>query len=275
LVIDGLVVRALTRDDFDAVHTAFVEAFSDYVVKLSPTRDQLAEMTTRRGYVPEASVGVFEGSRMVAFTLNGIDGTAAYDTGTGVVPSHRRRGLGRDMLSFLEPRLRERGCTRYVLEVLEANHPARALYRNSGFDETRGLQCWTLAAPSAEPAGAEEFRELALEDVHTRASWCDIEPSWQNTLHSIERARDSFVVIGNEHGHAVLFPSNGDVPQLAVRPDARCRGIGSALLREVHARAAKPLRIMNVDDRDRHVAAFLERAGAQHMVRQIEMVKAL
>ena len=53
-----MVIRPLSASDFDTVHAAFVDAFSDYVVPLSPTREQLAEMITRRGWVPEASVGV-------------------------------------------------------------------------------------------------------------------------------------------------------------------------------------------------------------------------
>jgi GNAT superfamily N-acetyltransferase len=178
------------------------------------------------------------------------------------------------MLAYLEPRLRERGCTRYVLEVLEANRAARSLYLDTGFVETRGLQCWTFAPerPAKAPAG---IVRLDLDRVRERASWCDVEPSWQNTLHSIARARDPFVVIGNDDGHAVVFPSNGDVPQLAVRPEARRRGVGTRILEAAYAEAGKPLRIMNVDERERGVAAFLERVGAQRMVRQLEMVKSL
>jgi GNAT superfamily N-acetyltransferase len=266
-----MVMRPLTHEDFDRVHAAFVEAFSDYVVKLSPTREQLAEMTTRRGYVPEASVGVFEGDRIVAFTLNGIDGTSAYDTGTGVVPSHRRRGLGRAMMDFVEPLLRERGCTQYVLEVLDSNPAAHALYLDRGFADTRGLQCWTWSA-GFQPAGSQASD---LQPGKPRSDWWTLQPSWQNTTHSIQRARDSHVILGDENGYAIVFPSNGDLAQMAVRPEARRRGIGTRLLNEAAQIAGKPLRIMNVDERDEGFAQFLERVGAKRMVRQIEMVKAL
>jgi ribosomal protein S18 acetylase RimI-like enzyme len=252
------------------VHAAFVEAFSDYVVKFSPTREQLAEMTTRRGYVPEASVGVFEGDRIVAFTLNGIHEHSAYDTGTGVVPSQRRRGLGRAMMDFIEPLLRERGCTRYVLEVLDNTPAAHALYLDRGFVDTRGLQCWTLECGSNAAALQRGSVVAAL-----RNEWWDIRPSWQNATHSILRAHDSYVLLGDDDGYAIVFPSNGDLAQIAVRPEARRRGIGTRLLGEAAAVAGKPLRIMNVDERDEGFTRFLERAGAKKTVRQIEMVKAL
>lgn len=271
--MSSLLTRPLRDDDFEAVHTAFTEAFSDYVVKLAPTREQLAEMLTRRGYVADASVGMFDtdrlvpvdSDRLVAFTLNGIDGDAAYDSGTGVVPSHRRQGLGRQMLDFLIPRLRERGCTRYVLEVIEANHAAAELYRSHGFVETRRLQCWSFTSG----------KSVELHDAQIREEWCDVAPSWQNTTASLRRARDQYVVLGDGDGYAVVFPSNGDLPQLAVRPEARRRGEGTRLLQAAATKAGKPLRIINVDAGDEGIAAFLTKAGAVRTVTQLEMIRTL
>jgi len=259
-------MRTLTAGDFDALHAAFIDAFSDYVVKLSPTREQLLEMFTRRGWVPEASVAELDGDAIVAFTVNGIHGDSGYDSGTGVAPSHRRRGLARELMDRSCDLLRERGCTRYVLEVLEGNDKAIALYRDCGFVETRRLQCWSFQ--STTPATMHQSAQAHPE-------WGTSEPSWQNATHSIARARDAHFTIGNDDAYAIVFPSNGDVAQLAVRPSARRRGLGTQLLHAAAAIAQKPLRIMNVDDRDDGTARFLEAAGAQRTVRQIEMLKLL
>ncbi|HYK05529.1 MAG TPA: GNAT family N-acetyltransferase [Thermoanaerobaculia bacterium] len=243
------MIRTLTPADFEAVFAAFADAFSDYVVKLSPTREQLAEMLTRRGYLPEASVGMFDDGRLVAFTLNGVDGERAYDSGTGVVLSHRRRGLGRRIMEASMDVLRERGCASYVLEVIDANAPAVELYRGLGFRETRGLQCWSLTAEAVKAATAVAALRTA----------------WQNSDASVARAKDAHVVLGDERGSVILFPGNGDLAQL--------RGmVDSALLKEAATIAGKPLRIMNVDERDREMAAFLEVAGATKTVRQLEMM---
>ena len=99
-----------------------------------------------------------------------------------------------------------------------------------------------------------------------------MQASWQNSVASIRRANEPFVVIGDERGGVVVFPSNGDVPLLAVAPEHRRKGLGRALLVAAHARAGTRLRIMNIDDRAAGITAFLERCGAQRMVRQIEMV---
>ncbi|HEX7829038.1 MAG TPA: GNAT family N-acetyltransferase [Thermoanaerobaculia bacterium] len=260
------MIRTLTHADFDALHAAFVEAFSDYIVPMKPTREQLAEMFTRRGYVPDVSVAKFEDDRIVAFTANCIDGTRAYDSGTGVVPSYRRSGLARKLMERSFELLRERGCTEYVLEVLEQNEKAHQLYLACGFNETRRFQCWTFDRQSSEP-----MRDSALIAEH----WWTIAPSWQNSTSSVERARDTKVILGNRDAYAIVFPSNGDLPQLAVSPHTRRIGLGTRLLESAATVAGKPLRIINVDDRDTGIARFLEKAGAKKTVRQIEMMKPL
>ena len=116
---------------------------------------------------------------------------------------------------------------------------------------------------------------MRLCDYETVRLWWSIQPSWQNSTTSISRARSPHVILGDDDAYAVLFPENGDLAQLAVKPAARRKGRGRALLDEAAQLAGKPLRIMNVDDRDEGIARFLERAGAKPMVRQIEMVKTL
>jgi ribosomal protein S18 acetylase RimI-like enzyme len=263
-----MVIRPLTAADFEAVFQGFNDAFSDYLVPLTMTREQLAEMQRRRGWVPEVSVAAFEEGRVVAFTLNGIEGDRGYDSGTGVAPSHRRQGLAKEMMRRSFELLRGRGCGSYVLEVLEENEKAVALYRSLGFRETRRFQCWAFEARGLTGSQA---RGTAMAS----SAWWDIEPSWQNSTASILRAGHVHRTIGDDDGYAIVFPDSGDLPQLAVRPESRRKGIGTRLLYEAAALAGKPLRIMNLDDRDPGIAAFLERAGATRTVRQLEMVLAL
>jgi ribosomal-protein-alanine N-acetyltransferase len=52
-----------------------------------------------------------------------------------VRPDHRRRGLGTRLLSHLIEIARRQAIARVTLEVREANHIARSLYRKFGFHE--------------------------------------------------------------------------------------------------------------------------------------------
>ena len=261
--------RTLAGVSFDTLTVAFNDAFSDYDVPMKMTGEQLANMQTRRGYVADASLGAFDGERIVGFVLTGIEGDRAYNSGTGVSPTHRRQHLGRELMLRTFDLLRARGATSYVLEVLEANEKAGALYRSVGFEESRRFQCWTFEATERV-----KTKELANADLDAIAARADVELAWQNSVASIRRAPESHVVLGDERGAAVIFPRSGDLALLAVDRGARRKGLGTLLLNAAATRAAKPIRILNVDDRDEGIAAFLRAAGAKPLVRQIEMMLA-
>ena len=258
-------IRSLLGIDYDEMTAAFNDAFSDYDIPAHYTTEYLRDLVLRRGYRPDLAAGAFDGARLVGFVFNCLGGEEAYNSGTGVVISHRRRGIARRLM---ERSIETLPAKRYLLEVIESNERAAALYRSVGFVETRRFQCWTYEVRDPSPSSRLGMTPK-LDQIR---SWCDMAPSWQNSVASIRRATEPFVVIGDERGGVVVFPSNGDLPLLAVAPEHRRKGLGRALLAAAHARAGKRLRIMNVDDRESGIAAFLERCGAQRMVRQIEMI---
>lgn len=271
-------IRSLAGVGWDALAAAFNAAFADYAVSMALSAEALAAMQRRRGYDAAASVGAFEGGQLAGFALTCLDGDRAYNSGTGVVPAHRRGGLARRLVDAVIERAPAR---RYVLEVIETNAPAIALYRDAGFAPVRRLQCWTFAPPGGTgappPSPPPPDLAPALEDLEALAADADLEPSWQNSLASLRRAAEPFVVLGDprDGGAAVVFPASGDLPLLCVRRPDRRRGLGTRLLAAAAARAERPLRIINLDERAAGVAAFLDAAGATRTVRQLEMVRDL
>jgi len=257
-------IRSLAGVSFETMTEAFNDAFSDYDIPAKYTTEYLTNLVIRRGYRPDLALGAFDGDRLVGFVFNCLDGQEAYNSGTGTAISHRRRGIARQLM---QRSIETLPAKRYILEVIDTNTRAEALYRELGFVETRRLQCWTFRSAAALPPLSKRQQAAALQSIR---SWYDFAPSWQNEVASIRRASEPYIIIGDENCGAVVFPSNGDVPLLAVNPSARRRGLGRALLEEAAARVGKPLRIMNVED---SVAGFLERCDAQKFVRQIEMVR--
>jgi ribosomal protein S18 acetylase RimI-like enzyme len=260
-------IRNLVGQSWATLTEAFNDAFSDYDIPARYTVQYVEQLVTRRGYRPDLALGAFEGERLVGFVFNALDGDRAYNSGTGVVPSHRRQGIARELMqrSISIVPARE-----YVLEVIETNTRAIALYRSLGFDQRRRFQCWTY-----EASQREKITELANVDYDALLAWADVEPSWQNSSASLRRTIEPRCTLGNEDCAAVLVTSNGDVPLLVVRPEARRRGLGTRLLNACATRANRPLRIMNIDDRAAVVAAFLTAAGAKPFIAQLEMVRNL
>lgn len=263
-------VRNLVGLSFETLTAAFNDAFSDYDIPANYPAEYLRQLVTRRGFRPDLAVGAFDADRLVGFVFNCLDGEDAYNSGTGVVISHRRQGIARQLM---QRSIETLPAQRYWLEVIETNRRAHALYRELGFEEPRRLQSWKYETiDNRKPATLRELANVHLRDYEP---FSDMRPSWQNSIRSIERAAEPYVAIGDERAIVVLFPSNGDVPLLAVHPKARRQGHGRALLDLAARRAAKPLRIMNIDDEAHDINAFLERVGATRFVRQVEMVRAL
>ena len=129
-------IRSLGGVRWEELAAAFNEAFSDYAVPMAMTAESLANMQRRRGHVAELSFGAYDGSRLVGFVLTCLEGDRAYNSGTGVVPSHRRTGVARELLDAVIASVPART---YQLEVLEDNAPAIAFYTSAGFVETRRL----------------------------------------------------------------------------------------------------------------------------------------
>src|SRR5205823_10813258 len=138
-------IRSLTGVDFETMTAAFNDAFSDYDIPAKYTTEYMRNLVLRRGYREDLAVGAFDGERLVGFVFNCLDGDAAYNSGTGVVISHRRQGIVRKLMQRSIETLPAR---RYTLEVIDTNTRAAALYRQLGFVETRQLRSWKYVAPT-------------------------------------------------------------------------------------------------------------------------------
>jgi ribosomal protein S18 acetylase RimI-like enzyme len=279
--------RTLEGVAIDELHECFVEAFSDYQVKMDLPIEHLETMLRRRGFVSTASVGAYDGDRLVGLLLNGVrewrGARTAYDTGTGVVPEHRRRGATTGMFREAVRLLRAAGVRQYLLEVIRTNEPAVALYRREGFATTRTFTCYASkreALAILEDKGAVDVRPVLMADIDWRLvrEWWDLEPSWQNSVDSVTAVADSMAAVGAFEGgemvgYGIVEPATGDVPQLAVRPDRRRSGAGSAILHGLLGSTASPrLAVINVEDGPTAAHAFLKDMGFEPFVGQYEMV---
>jgi ribosomal protein S18 acetylase RimI-like enzyme len=130
---------------------------------LSPqVRDML------RGYLWEE-----QGHLAAAVLVQRIGSTPNWVVGTvGVLPSFRRRGLARILLTQSLDYIRGRNGRRVVLGVIDRNVPAYSLYRSLGFAHFGGTVEYDQEAtdpgePPRLPAGYENSK-LARSDWRTR-----------------------------------------------------------------------------------------------------------
>jgi ribosomal protein S18 acetylase RimI-like enzyme len=274
----------LENTSIEKLHEAFLEAFSDYQVKMDLPLLTLENMLKRRGYVAEASIGASENDTLVGFLLNGIrpwnGKLTAYDTGTGVIKTHRRQGITSSMFLSTKELLIEKGVEQYLLEVIQSNTSAVQLYKKQGFEILREFLCFNLDKNEYTPITTYETIHLDRIDedkwIELKRFW-DFNPSWQNSIDSVNAAAGAFVysmvsVDDNIVGYGIIDKNTGDIPQIAVDKNYRGRGIGRSIFTDLlKSTESNNIKILNVDDKCSSMRDFLLHLGFNHFVSQYEM----
>jgi ribosomal protein S18 acetylase RimI-like enzyme len=284
----GLIMfnyETLENIDMEIIHHAFINAFSDYQIKVDLPLWKLLQMLQRRGYIPEKSMGAFDDEALVGFILNGLrewnGKLTAYDTGTGVVPEYRKQGLTTNMFHNVLEQLKHEGVEQYLLEVIQQNTSAYELYKKQGFETTRTFSCYKLDKSKLQP-----YNTFAVEHVEgfTAADWeqlkdfWDVQPSWQNSIKSINALSDEFIYSvvrsGNKIvGYGIVEKRAGDIPQIAVDRNFRRKGIAGSIMADLISNTeSSKVAVINVDDHSKVMKDFLSALGFEHYVAQYEMV---
>lgn len=280
-------IRSLAATPFDDICKAFLDAFADYGMTLDKV--SLSDMLKRRGVRMDLSFAAVDKGRIVSFIINGIGNfrgrTMAYDTGTGTIKEYRGLKLTDRIFDFAAHNLAKAGIEIYILEVLTDNTPAVKIYTRQGFEIAREFDCYKgetseiigkLAARSNE---AIEITSLPTEDIESYHHFFDFEPSWQNSIESVNRNSNAFVCLQAKKGSevvgiAVSEVAYGDISLLAVSPEHRRQGIGSRLLLELmRENKLSTAKILNVEHGSKSMAEFALAAGFALSCTQYEMIK--
>ncbi|MCM1067139.1 MAG: GNAT family N-acetyltransferase [Muribaculaceae bacterium] len=275
-------IRNLEHTDFDTLFDCFEQAFADYAVHFG--KEELRSMLTRRGFCPRLSFAAFDNDLPVAFTINGIgpcDGIlSAYDIATGAIKEYRGQGVAGELFAHALPLLKEAGVGQYVLEVLQDNSKALAVYRRMNFTVSREFDCFrqSIALIAGERGSAEcEVKAIDIASVRHAFGFCDFSPSWQNSLDSIERGWSGLIALGAYiagalAGCCVLDPLTGDLAMLVVSAEYRRRGIATRLLSEALGRMkTDSIKVLNVASDYAPMHDFLATRNIPLASRQFEM----
>lgn len=277
------LIKTLADTPIDQIHAAFVDAFSDYEVKIDMPIERLIEMMKTRDLNPDYSIGCFAGADLVGFIICGfrqIDGQkVCYDGGTGVVKAFQRKGIGEMMLKELLVFLKEKQVERFVLEVLENNTPAIKLYEKHGFRKTRKLECFERQNELRPIISNPEFlvsNDVSMFQNYHLAPYELYRPTWQNDLQSIQNVFDNYAFIAiTAKNQMICFgfihQTKGDIPQIGVLEEWKYKGLEAYLINELAQKtSSKKLVILNVEA-DNYLGKSLIQIGFENSVNQYEM----
>jgi len=284
LTISRMAVIAPVRPSL--LHTAFLEAFADYAMDASSATEEQLLLRMRKNCVAyDISPGLYDGDRLVGFTLIGIDEwggcRTAFDAGTGIVAAFRKQGWAKRMFDHALPMLRARGVEQFVLEALKGNEPAIRAYRRSGFEISREFRCFTASTQTVRerPAGPLPIHVVSSDTVDDLQEATDWLPSFENRFTAPAAVPEQVISHGAFAadrciGIATYLPILNWLLTLLVHPDVRRRGIGRSLLQRVATQIPDTicnLSVLNVDASDTGMQGFLQQCGFGHLVDQVEM----
>ncbi|OOM78406.1 GNAT family N-acetyltransferase [Clostridium sp. BL-8] len=279
------IYTTLENTNLEALHNTFLDAFSDYQVKMDLSPLKFQQMLLRRGYASESSIGVFNNNILIGFLLNAIrqwnGKSTAYDTGTGIVNNYRGHGLTSNMFLNAKQLLKEIGVEQYLLEVIQTNTSAVNIYKKQGFEISRDFECFNLDKNYLTPILTYKVHHINLitkSYFRKLAEFWDFKPSWQNSIDSINAVSDNFIysivnIDDNIVGYGLIDKNTGDIPHIAVDKNYRCRGIGRSILTDLlNNTRSHSINVLNVDSQCYCMKDFLINLGFEQHVKQYEMV---
>ncbi|GGK58350.1 GNAT family N-acetyltransferase [Rufibacter glacialis] len=268
----------------------FNAAFADYLLPMVLTEPIMELKLKRDGTNLALSPLAMEGPAPVGFIFTSLGEwkgkRTAYNGGTGVLPQARGHRLTEQMYHFCVPLLKQQGVTQCLLEVIQENTRALAVYKKLGFEVVRSLRCFRHPKADlqwhrhARP-GQVSFQQVSVPNWALYKAFWEVEPSWQHHTAAIDRSAGYVHVVeaqaqGQCVGYGVIYGMTGALAQLAVAPAWRRKGIGQALVQElVNATTSPTISVINVDGRGESLLQFLQNRKAEEIPGQYEMVWAI
>ena len=149
------------------------------------------------------------------------------------------------------------------------------------FEVTRDFDCFrqTIGHISNRQYNAGcIITEVSSDHIRGAQNYCEISPSWQNSMDSIDRGASNLICLGAfidnvMVGYCVLDTHTGDLTQIAVQRDYRRQGIASRLLHEAVIRMKTDfIKVLNINSDYHPMLAFLESKNIHLASRQFEMI---
>lgn len=275
----------LTQVNTQDIVQVLNESFSDYIIPLQLTLEQLEIKIATENIQLDLSIGVLDDGKLVGFmlhALNTVEGKlTAYNAATGVIPSCRGQGLVGRMYAVLLERLRPLQVEQLVLEVIEGNTSAIRAYEKMGYHIARKLVCFEGEITNLNSLAQVEITELKAYNWPAFQAFWDIQPSWQNAIPALEKSILRCRILGaySEEilvGYLVFNPTSKRVLQLAVKPENRRQGIGTKLIQSMmEYTASTSVYAYNIDDASLETAAFFNSLQFTSDLAQFEMRRAL
>jgi ribosomal protein S18 acetylase RimI-like enzyme len=279
-------IRSLSPKDLNQMYFTFLDAFSDYPMPFRLNKEQFVRKFVEKLKVNfSLSCGIYEYDAMAGFIFTSTSyyhgKLTAYNGGTGVRPSYRGNRLTCRMYEYLMQPLKKEGVKQCVLEVLINNPVAIKVYEEIGFQKHALLSCFKLKGNMLRKVNVinnMEIRKISQPDWSQYETFQDFPATFLDSFGMINQNLINEDIIearieDETVGYAIYQSAFGRLSQLAVKPEMRRKGIGSALMKCILSTSYnKELSVINVNDHDNTMISFLEALNFKNHLNQYEML---
>ncbi len=271
-----LQIRTLPSRAVDELIECFHRSFADYSLPFPSDRAYWQGRFDKARYRGDLSAGVYEGDQLVAFAWQGRDEwegqQAVFNTGTGVLPSHRGLALVDQMYDFLLPRFRANDVSLCTLEVLQDNARAIRVYERIGFKISASYISYGGAVSGIDHG----FRKIesSLEELSDLMLTRQENYSWDFCAAGISKVDhyDYYQVL-DDHDQVIAYyihnPKNHRIAQV------ESYGANLKVIMEQIATWHSELHIVNVNEAHGDRRAAMEAVGMKIGVTQYQMSMAI
>lgn len=249
------------------------KAFAGYFVPL-PEEVAFWEAKFQRGRVDYSlSFGAFDQDQLVGFIINGIDQRnskyTAFNSGTGVLPTHRGEQLVDQLYGFSLPLLKAKGIEHCELEVIQQNDRAIRVYERIGFQKKRLLHCF--GGKYTGPKHAVQIKQIPFTELRKRIGEDDAIHAWDHNHQAVAKGGAFFETYqvtdtaGEYIGYFVINAGHKFLAQFdCATKDIEKLFSGVAQLTET-------CRMNNIDEKRKDLVQGLQELGFKNTINQYEM----
>ncbi|WP_420571222.1 GNAT family N-acetyltransferase [Kordia sp.] len=269
-------IKSLQETPIEEILSTLNLAFSDYFIPINFTLDYVNERWKASGVDYSLSFGVFDNDKLVGFiihAINNYDGIkVAYNASTGVIPSHRRKGLLSKLYAKAIKVLQENGIEKSTLECITKNERAILAYQKVGFKIDRQYHLykfnWNQKEIESEykPHISDNF---SFEDFKTLQNYF---PSIENQDHCLEKYKNNLQAISvlykNEIVAYLLFHKTSKrIHRLGVKEN-NWNTFGETLFSGLET---GNYNIINIDSKNKNMHDFFRKMNFDNYIDQYDM----
>lgn len=237
-----IIYKKCSDVNIDLAYNAFIIGFSDYIIKLSISKeDFIKRFFGPEGNSLEYSHVALDGEKPIGVILGGIkvwEGVKTLRCGTLTIdPDYRGKGVSNKFMELHKKIAIENNCEQLFLEVIVGNDRAINFYKKLGYEKIYDLAYFSYENLSS----FMEFHnpDVNIKEINLEEFKCILEDNkdfhinWQSDIEYVEGLTNVFYFVAYLDDKLVGYlcvSSTGKINFLWTKKQYRLKGISKSLL---------------------------------------------